>query len=258
MQTYFPDTATAADPGSAKALGGEPLRPNGNTAGLLSVSPSLLTTISSLPELENADSFMHVDPAHGINTAAPISVIRVKLTGHIGLDPASQARLRLVAQEIYQRTGLHVDITEGSSPAPVTVTDPAGKYGRPELQLSRTVVTQRRRRAHLRRHRPEDPAAHPPGPDPGHRVHRQRGCRLGPHPQAGASRPGLHRLAAAIPVRPDPQPSARCSAAPPGSAARRLPQRSRRSPGRDSEPGLISRWPPPRCCSPAWPASTRR
>ena len=136
MQTYFPDTASAADAASARALGGEPLRPNGNTAGLLSVSPSLLTTISSLPELENADSFQYVDRAHGIDTAAPISVIRVKLAGQVGLDAASQARLRLVAEEIYQRTGLQVDITEGSSPAAVTVTDPAGQYGRPQLQLA--------------------------------------------------------------------------------------------------------------------------
>jgi putative ABC transport system permease protein len=136
MQTYFPDTATGADAASARALGGEPLRPNGNTAGLLSVSPSLLTTISSLPELESADSFSHMDAAGGVNKAAPISVIRVKLTGHLGLDAASQARLRLVALEIYQRTGLHVDITEGSSPAPVTVTDPAGRYGRPRLELA--------------------------------------------------------------------------------------------------------------------------
>ena len=105
-------------------------------AGLLSVSPSLLTTISSLPELENPNSFQDTDLAHGVNTAAPISVIRVKLTGTVGLDAASQARLRLVAQEIYQRTGLLVDITQGSSPAPVTVIDPAGLYGRPQLELS--------------------------------------------------------------------------------------------------------------------------
>jgi putative ABC transport system permease protein len=136
MQTYFPDTATGANAASVKALGGEPLEPNGDTAGLLSVSPSLLTTISSLPELESGASFTNLGPADGMNKAAPISVIRVKLTGHLGLDAASQARLRLVAQEIYQRTGLHVDITEGSSPAPVTVTDPAGKYGRPQLELS--------------------------------------------------------------------------------------------------------------------------
>jgi putative ABC transport system permease protein len=135
MQTYFPDTATGADAASAGALGGEPLRPNGNSAGLLSVSPSLLTTISSLPELESGDSFSNMDAAGGVNKAAPISVIRVKLTGHLGLDAASQARLRLVALEIYQRTGLHVDITEGSSPSPVAVTDPAGQYGRPRLEL---------------------------------------------------------------------------------------------------------------------------
>jgi hypothetical protein len=136
MQTYFPDTATGADAASARALGGEPLRPNGNSAGLLSVSPSLLTTISSLPELESGDSFMNMDAAGGVDKAAPISVIRVKLTGHLGLDAASQARLRLAALEIYQRTGLHVDITEGSSPSPVTVTDPAGQYGRPRLELA--------------------------------------------------------------------------------------------------------------------------
>jgi putative ABC transport system permease protein len=132
MQTYFPDTAAGADAASVKALGGKPLRPNGDIAGLLSVSPSLLTTISSLPELESGDTFSGA----GINAAAPISVIRVKLTGQIGLDAASQARLRLVATEIYQRTGLHVDITEGSSPASVTVTDPAGQFGRPRLELT--------------------------------------------------------------------------------------------------------------------------
>jgi putative ABC transport system permease protein len=41
MQTYFPDTATGANATSAKALDGQSLEPNGNTAGLLSVSPSL-------------------------------------------------------------------------------------------------------------------------------------------------------------------------------------------------------------------------
>ncbi|HEY1626547.1 MAG TPA: FtsX-like permease family protein [Streptosporangiaceae bacterium] len=136
MPTYFADTATGADPASVRALGGKPLGPNGDMAGLLSVSPSLLTTISSLPELENPDSFQDTDPAHGVNAGAPISVIRVKLTGTVGLGAAAQARLRLVAQEIYQRTGLLVDITQGSSPAAVTVIDPAGKYGRPRLALS--------------------------------------------------------------------------------------------------------------------------
>ena len=65
MQTYFPDTAAGADAASVKALGGEPLRPNGNIAGLLSVSPSLLTTISSLPELESGDTFTHWMPPTG-------------------------------------------------------------------------------------------------------------------------------------------------------------------------------------------------
>ena len=75
-------------------------------------------------------------PVEGEYEPSPTAWVREHVALYEGSGLGTQARLRLVAQEIYQRTGLQVDITEGSSPAPVTVTDPAGKYGRPQLQLT--------------------------------------------------------------------------------------------------------------------------
>ncbi|MBA3736758.1 MAG: FtsX-like permease family protein [Actinobacteria bacterium] len=66
---------------------------------------------------------------------APISVVRVRVKGVKGPDPLSLERIKLVAQRIHDETGLDVDITAGSSPHPLLVELPAGKFGRPELLL---------------------------------------------------------------------------------------------------------------------------
>jgi putative ABC transport system permease protein len=47
----------------------------------------------------------------------------------------SRARVRLVAQQIHDRTHLDVDITAGSSPYPLLISLPKGKFGRPPLLL---------------------------------------------------------------------------------------------------------------------------
>jgi ABC-type antimicrobial peptide transport system permease subunit len=47
----------------------------------------------------------------------------------------SLERIKVVAQKIHDETGLDVDITAGSSPHPLRVELPAGKFGRPELLL---------------------------------------------------------------------------------------------------------------------------
>jgi len=135
METYFAPQATGADAASQSALGGKSLLPNSNVAGLLSVPPSMITTLSSLSVLQDSKEFSGVTPALGVDAAKPISVIRVKLTGSLGTDALSRRRVQLVAQEIHDRTGLDVDVTMGSSPTPVKVTDPAGTYGRPVLTL---------------------------------------------------------------------------------------------------------------------------
>jgi ABC-type antimicrobial peptide transport system permease subunit len=71
----------------------------------------------------------------GANGRAPISVIRVRVKGVAGPDAVSQARVRQVATDIHDRTGLQVDITAGSSPKRLHVQLPPGKYGRPRLLL---------------------------------------------------------------------------------------------------------------------------
>lgn len=136
MEPYFPDSATGANAASAKALGGKPLLPNGNVGGLLTVPPSIITTLSALPVFDNPANFANPNQAPLPDPGAPISVIRVKLAGALGTDAASRARLQLAADEIHQRTGLEVDIAAGSSETPVTVLDPAGRYGRPQLALA--------------------------------------------------------------------------------------------------------------------------
>ncbi|SCF15701.1 FtsX-like permease family protein [Micromonospora mirobrigensis] len=128
LETYEPPAAPGADERSRAALGGRPLQPSGNPAGYLSAPPLLLTNLASVPKLL-ADS---MSPQR----TAPISAIRVRVTDVDGYSDRSAERVRLVAERINQVTGLDVDITLGSSPAPQTVALPAGKFGRPELRLT--------------------------------------------------------------------------------------------------------------------------
>jgi predicted lysophospholipase L1 biosynthesis ABC-type transport system permease subunit len=67
-------------------------------------------------------------------------VIRIRVAGIKGLDRLSQERIKTVAQLIHNRTGLAVDITAGSSPTPIAIHLPAGRFGRPGLTLSEEWV----------------------------------------------------------------------------------------------------------------------
>jgi hypothetical protein len=136
METYFPAQATGADEPSRSALNGQTLLPNGNVRGLLSVPPSMITTISALSVLQDPARYDRLTPEGGVNPSAPISVVRVKLSGKLGMDDLSRERVRLVAERIHDKTGLDVDVTMGSSPSPVTVANPAGAFGRPALNLA--------------------------------------------------------------------------------------------------------------------------
>ncbi|WP_405897611.1 hypothetical protein OG242_08800 [Streptomyces sp. NBC_00727] len=136
LETFFPPQAEGADAASKAALKGKSLLPNGNVAGLLSVAPSMITTLSSLPLLHDPEQFSGISLQGGVNAAEPISAIRVRLDGTLGTDALSRERVRLAAEQIRNRTGLAVDITMGSSPTAVDVVDPAGKFGRPALTLS--------------------------------------------------------------------------------------------------------------------------
>jgi hypothetical protein len=121
LETYLPPAANGADERSRRLLGGQPFEPDSNPAGYLATPPLLLTTLTGFPGLARSP--------------APLSAIRVRVAGVTGPDELSLERVRSVAQLISARTGLDVDVTLGSSPAPQTVALPAGSFGRPELSL---------------------------------------------------------------------------------------------------------------------------
>jgi putative ABC transport system permease protein len=128
---YQPVSAAPADARSRQALGGHDLLPNTNLGGYVSQPVDLVTTLKALPALENSGLFNG-----NLHAGDPISVIRVRVAGVTGPNPASLERIREVAQLIVQGTGLTVDIVAGSSPAPTRIGLPAGKFGQPRLELT--------------------------------------------------------------------------------------------------------------------------
>jgi putative ABC transport system permease protein len=135
LESYYPPTVEPADAASTKALGGKPLLPTQNIADYIAQPPLLLTNIRGLKPFMNEDFFY---PA--VDKAIPISVIRVRVAGVTGADPVSLARIRTVAELIHERTGLSIDITAGSSPRPMQISLPAGKFGRPPLEVNEPWV----------------------------------------------------------------------------------------------------------------------
>ncbi|WP_067282132.1 FtsX-like permease family protein [Streptomyces jeddahensis] len=127
LETYRPPAARAADDASRAALGDRALAPNSNPGGYLATPPQLLTTLESVEAVTGPDSPHAEDP---------ISAVRVRVAGVSGMDAASRERIRKVAETITNRTGLEVDITAGSSPAPQRVELARGTFGRPALALT--------------------------------------------------------------------------------------------------------------------------
>ncbi|HEX6519121.1 MAG TPA: ABC transporter permease [Streptosporangiaceae bacterium] len=130
LGAYQPVVAAPAAAASRRMLHGGDLLPSQNLGGLVSQPVNLITTLPALPQLEDSRSYS------GVPAADPISVIRVRVAGVTGPDALSRARVNAVAQQIAQRTGLDVDVVVGSSPSPVTIYLPAGKFGQPPLTLS--------------------------------------------------------------------------------------------------------------------------
>ncbi|GAA0947539.1 FtsX-like permease family protein [Nonomuraea longicatena] len=129
METYHPPTVTAADARTRDLLGGKDLLPTDNVAGYLQAPPLLLTDLGGLDKIANRDR-------SGELARAPLSVVRIRVTGVTGPDPVSRERIAQVAREIVAATGLEVDITMGASPTAVAVALPAGSHGRPPLALA--------------------------------------------------------------------------------------------------------------------------
>lgn len=148
LETYSPPALEPADSAARKALRGRPYLPNQNLGGYVQQPPLLLTTMRGLQTFLERDNWwpstviQHAALTGETPTAipkaqrlAPISAIRLKVAGVTGPDPLSLERIRVVARKIHEQTGLPVDITAGSSPHPVDVLLPKGRFGQPPLWL---------------------------------------------------------------------------------------------------------------------------
>lgn len=122
-----------ADPRSRRLLHDRALLPNGNIAGYQTQAPLLLTNLTSLPAFAGAN----FTPNQG---AAPISAIRVRVAGAVGIDQASRERVRQTAESIAKATELDVDLTVGASAQRRVIDLPAGRHGRPALRLTENWV----------------------------------------------------------------------------------------------------------------------
>ncbi|MFC7532998.1 ABC transporter permease [Actinoplanes sp. GCM10030250] len=142
MDTYYQPGAAGADEASRAALRGGKLEPNANVMGLLSQPPLMLTTMEAARQIFGPAGY-RTDPPYpelDLNRDAPISMVRVRLDGTVGIDGTSRERVRVIAEQIAERTGLQVDVTLGSSPTAVPMRYPAGRFGRPELVLGEPWV----------------------------------------------------------------------------------------------------------------------
>ncbi|UUZ60209.1 ATP-binding cassette domain-containing protein [Nocardioides sp. B-3] len=119
LETYQSPAVEAGDTRTREALGGEDLYPGSNPAGYLQNPPLMLTTLSSLPAITAQGVYGWSDPQ--AKSEKPISVVRIRVADVTGADELSRERVRVVAQAIKAATGLDVDITIGSSPAPTSI-----------------------------------------------------------------------------------------------------------------------------------------
>lgn len=135
LTTFYPPTVTGATPAARAVLGDRPLGPTTNLAGFIGQPPLLLTTMKAAAPFFDSSVWTGLHPRK-----APIAAIEVRVSRLHGATRASIARVKQVATEIYRATHLQVDITAGSSPTPVSIDLPAGRFGRPALQVQQGWV----------------------------------------------------------------------------------------------------------------------
>jgi hypothetical protein len=109
---------------------GRALLPSRSPAGYVTSPPLMLTTLQGARFFANPRMYTEA------TGAAYISAIRVRVSGVGRLGDASRSRLERAALAIRERTGLRVDVVRGASTRKVSVSLPAGQFGRPELEIS--------------------------------------------------------------------------------------------------------------------------
>jgi hypothetical protein len=141
LASYRTPLLTGADAASRAALGNQSLEPDGNMAGYSQQPPLLYTTLSGAATFEGtAQSYAGIGTKKAARlastVAAPIGSIRVRVSGLRGTVQEQLDKIGAIGEDIEKATGLQVIITAGASPYPVTIGLPAGKFGRPALQLT--------------------------------------------------------------------------------------------------------------------------
>lgn len=143
LETYQPPLVEPGDTATREALDGQPLAPTANIAGYVAEPPYMITTLTAARAFTDPTYFRDADGNPLPQNDAPISVIRVKVDSPKTDPPRLQIdKITSVAKLIHDQTGLLVDITAGSSPAPQTVHLPAGKFGQPALTLHESWTRQ--------------------------------------------------------------------------------------------------------------------
>ncbi|MDA8283555.1 MAG: hypothetical protein M0Z42_09760 [Actinomycetota bacterium] len=135
LSTFFPPTVTGATPAARATLHNRPLGPTTNIAGYLGQPPLFLTTLKAAAPFFDSSVWTGLSPRK-----APVAAIEVRVSRLHGATRASIRRVEQVATEIVRATHLQVDITAGSSPAPVDIALPAGGFGQPPLQVQQGWV----------------------------------------------------------------------------------------------------------------------
>ncbi len=128
LETYRSPLITGADAASVSTLGGKPLLSDLNPAGYVQSPPAILVSLKALPLF-----WKHVPE---LNPTAPVSSVRVRVSGVTGITASDRERIRVVAEQIQKTTGLDVDITAGASLANQPVALPATMSGTPALVVN--------------------------------------------------------------------------------------------------------------------------
>ncbi|MDP9222333.1 MAG: hypothetical protein M3P18_00475, partial [Actinomycetota bacterium] len=133
LETYYPPRVAPANRASRRALHGQDLLPTRSITGYIAQPPFMLTTLHGAKAFRQSANLVPGDT--GQSGAGVISVIRVRVAGVTGADRLSRERIKGVAAAIHRQTGLAVDITAGSSPHPMLIDLPKGKFGQPPLTV---------------------------------------------------------------------------------------------------------------------------
>lgn len=128
LETYRSSYLEGADASSRAVLGDNRLLSDLNPSGYVQPAPALLVPLQALP--------MFWESFGGLSREAPVSSIRVRVSGVAGMGVVERERIRQVADQIHTRTGLDVDITIGASLQNRQVQLPATDSGTPALLLN--------------------------------------------------------------------------------------------------------------------------